>query len=129
LKRKITPPPAPQRTVILQCLAQVYPEALTLDQLVDACESRGYRLSPHIGICKLLHKIVCALVDRPEFVVIKTHVTEDGVSFAIDVHPDDTGKIIGRQGRNAKSLRTIVGAVGQKLHRRYIIVVDEGNLG
>ena len=69
------------------------------------------------------------MVDRPEFVVIKTHAAEEGASFAIEVHPQDTGKIIGRQGRNAKSLRTIVSAVGQKLHRRYVLVVDEGNPG
>jgi predicted RNA-binding protein YlqC (UPF0109 family) len=50
-----------------------------------------------VSISKLLSKIVCTMVDRPEFVVIKTHVAEEGASFAIEVHPDDTGKIIGRQ--------------------------------
>ena len=80
-----------------------------------------------VPVRKLLHKIVCALVDRPEVVVIKMHVTEDGANFAIEVHPDDTGKIIGKQGRNAKSLRTIVSALGRKLRRRYVLVVDEGN--
>ena len=49
-----------------------------------------------IPISKLLHKIVSALVDRPEFVIIKTHVAEDGMVFAIEVHPDDTGKLIGK---------------------------------
>jgi len=82
-----------------------------------------------VSVSKLLSKMVCALVDQPEFVVIKTHIAEEGASFSIDVHPDDTGKIIGRQGRNAKSLRTIVSAAGQKLHRRYVLVVDEGNPG
>ena len=82
-----------------------------------------------VSVSKLLSKIVCALVDRPEFVVIKTQAAEEGASFAIDVHSDDVGKIIGKQGRNAKSLRTIVSAIGQKLHRRYVLVVDEGNLG
>jgi len=81
-----------------------------------------------VSVSKLLSKIVCALVDRPEFVVIKMHAAEEGVSFAIDVHRDDIGKIIGKQGRNAKSLRIIVGAVGQKLHRRYVVVVDQGDL-
>jgi hypothetical protein len=52
-----------------------------------------------VSVSKLLSKIVCALVDRPEFVVIKTHPTEEGASFAIDVHPYDTEKIIG--GRDA----------------------------
>jgi hypothetical protein len=39
-----------------------------------------------VSISKLLYKIVCAMVDQPEFVVIRTHVTEDGASFGIDVH-------------------------------------------
>jgi predicted RNA-binding protein YlqC (UPF0109 family) len=82
-----------------------------------------------VSVSKLLSKIVCVLVDLPEFVVIKTRAEEEGASFVIDVHPNDTGKIIGGQGRNAKSLRTIVSAIGQKLHRRYVLVVDEGNLG
>jgi predicted RNA-binding protein YlqC (UPF0109 family) len=81
-----------------------------------------------VSVSKLLSKIVCALVDRPEFVSIKTHVADEGASFSIEVHPDDTGKIIGRQGRNAKFFRIIVSAIGQKLHRRYALVVDEGTL-
>jgi uncharacterized protein len=82
-----------------------------------------------VSVSKLLSKIICAMVDRPEFVVIKMHAAEEGASFVIDVHQDDTGKIIGRQGRNAKSLRIIVSAVGQKLRRRYVLVVDQENLG
>ena len=78
-----------------------------------------------VPVSQLLHNIVNALVDLPEFVIIKTHVTEDAMAFAIEVHPDDRGKLIGRQGRNAKSLRTILSAVGSKLHRRYTIEVDE----
>ena len=78
-----------------------------------------------VPVSQLLHNIVNALVDLLEFVIIKTHVAEDGIAFAIEVRPDDRGKIIGRQGRNAKSLRTILSAVGSKLHRRYTIEVDE----
>ena len=77
-----------------------------------------------VPVNKLLYKIVCALVDQPEFVIIKTHVAEEGASFAIDVHPEDTGKLIGKQARNAKSLRIILNAIGMKLHRRYRIEVD-----
>jgi hypothetical protein len=52
LKQQITPPPATQKTIILESLAGAYPTALTLDQLIGACESRGYRrrLSPDIDI-------------------------------------------------------------------------------
>ena len=78
-----------------------------------------------VQACTLLRKIVCALVDRSEFVVIKTHVTEDGASFAIDVHSDDTGNLIGKQGRNAKSIRTLLGAAGMKIRRRYTVVITE----
>lgn len=59
-----------------------------------------------VPISKLLHKIVSALIDRPEFLSIKTFATEDGATFTIDTHLDDTGKLIGKQGRNAKSIFT-----------------------
>jgi hypothetical protein len=39
-----------------------------------------------VSVSKLLYKIVCEMVDQSQFVVIKTHVTEDGAGFAIDVH-------------------------------------------
>ena len=77
-----------------------------------------------VSVLKLLSKIVHEMVDQPEFVIVTTHVAEDGASFAIDVHPGDIGKIIGRQGRNAKSLRIVLSAIGKKLHRRYVIEVD-----
>jgi predicted RNA-binding protein YlqC (UPF0109 family) len=77
-----------------------------------------------VSISKLLYKIVCAMVDQPEFVVIRTHVAEDGASFGIDVHACDIGKIIGKQGRNARSIRTVLSAIGKKLHRRYVIDID-----
>jgi len=62
LKQGIIPPPAPQETIILESLAGAYPAALTLDQLVGACESRGYlrRLSPDIDI----HKSIQWHLDR-----------------------------------------------------------------
>jgi uncharacterized protein len=82
-----------------------------------------------VSVSKPLSKVVCAMVDRPEFVVINSHAAEAGASFTIDVHPDDVGKIIGRQGRNAKSLRIVLSAIGKKLHRRYVIDIDDGAHG
>jgi hypothetical protein len=64
LKRKITPPPPPQKTIILQCLAQAYPNAMTLSELMDACEERGYR-----GRFKTetdLRESICWHLDRME---------------------------------------------------------------
>ena len=74
---------------------------------------------------KLLFKIVCELVDRPEFVVIQTQVTEDGATFTVHSHPDDTGKLIDKQGRNAQSLRIITSGIGRKLRRRYVIAIQD----
>jgi predicted RNA-binding protein YlqC (UPF0109 family) len=81
-----------------------------------------------VPISKLLHKIISALVDRPEFLSIKAIATEDGATFTIDAHPDDTGKLIGKQGRNAKSIRTLLGAAGMKVRRRYTVVITEEHL-
>ena len=78
-----------------------------------------------ISVYKLLFKIVAALVDRPEFVLIKTQVTEDGATFTVHAHPDDTGKLIGKQGRNAQSLRIITSGAGKKLGRRYVVTIHE----
>ena len=60
-----------------------------------------------VSVHKLLFKIVGALVDRPEVVVIETQVTEEGATFTVHAHPDDTGKLIGKQGRNASSIRVL----------------------
>jgi uncharacterized protein len=78
-----------------------------------------------ISVYKLLLKIVVALVDRPEFVIIQTQVTEDGATFTVHAHPDDTGKLIGKQGRNAQSLRIITSGIGRKLRRRYVIAIQD----
>ena len=45
--------------------------------------------------------------------------------FSILAHSEDTGKLIGKQGRTAKSLRTILSAIGMKLHRRYTVILEE----
>ena len=58
----------------------------------------------------LVLQVVTALVDDPESVRIET--VEEGSSLVVNVHvnPDDIGKVIGRQGRVIKSLRTIARA-------------------
>jgi predicted RNA-binding protein YlqC (UPF0109 family) len=78
-----------------------------------------------VSVHNLLLKIVGALVDRPECVVIQTQVTEDGATFTVRAHPDDTGKLIGKQGRNAQSLRIITSGAGMKLRRRYVVAIHE----
>ncbi len=63
---------------------------------------------------ELLTYIAQNLVDHPEEVTV-TQTDEDGeVTLALRVSPDDMGKIIGRQGRIAKEIRTLMRSVAQK---------------
>ena len=57
------------------------------------------------------------LVDHPEDVKVERKISEEDekdVTIEVSVHPDDMGKIIGKQGRMAKSIRTIVKAAAVK---------------
>ena len=74
---------------------------------------------------ELLEVIARAFVDRPDQVSV-TEVEEDqSTVFELRVAPDDLGKVIGRQGRTAKALRTLLGAAGMKLRRRFVLEILE----
>jgi predicted RNA-binding protein YlqC (UPF0109 family) len=69
----------------------------------------------------LVEFIAKSLVDDSE--AVHTHVRERGEQTVIEleVAPDDLGKVIGRQGRTARAIRTLLGAAGQKARRRYTL--------
>lgn len=75
----------------------------------------------------LLLKIVTLLIDHNDVVQITTTQVTEGACFSINVDPEDVGKLIGKQGRTARSLRTIISAIGMKLQRRYALDIVEGN--
>src|ERR1700733_61650 len=77
------------------------------------------------SVFDLLCKIVLALVDRTEAVQITPTPQTDGVCFSVEVHSADTGKMIGRQGGTAKSLRIVFSAIGTKMRRRYSLNIVE----
>ena len=60
---------------------------------------------------KLLEMIARSLVDDPQSVVVDQDNTEHGVLLKLNVAQKDMGKIIGKQGKRAKALRTIMKAV------------------
>ena len=66
----------------------------------------------------LVRRIALALVDNPERVRVGSDVLDTEVVLRLFVTEDDLGKLIGKQGRTARSLRAIVGAAGSKLHLR-----------
>ena len=59
---------------------------------------------------QLVETIAKALVDQPDQVRVNEIVTEKSVVYELSVAPGDTGQIIGKQGRVAKALRTVVSA-------------------
>ena len=68
---------------------------------------------------QLIEDIAKALVDIPEEVAVKEVLGEQVTVLELRVAPSDLGKVIGKQGRTARSIRTILGAAGMKLNRRF----------
>ena len=59
-----------------------------------------------------LEHLVRGIVEHPDDVSVRDKETRRGRTLEVRVHPDDLGKVIGRAGRTAKALRTVVGALG-----------------
>jgi hypothetical protein len=74
---------------------------------------------------QLIEDIAKALVDIPEEVEVKTVEGEQITVLELKVAPSDLGKVIGKQGRTARSIRTILGAAGMKLNRRFTLEILE----
>ena len=73
----------------------------------------------------LISYIVKALVDQPDEVSV-TEIKGDNTSvLELKVAKSDMGKVIGKQGRNAQALRTIMGAAAGKTRRRYVLEIVE----
>lgn len=70
---------------------------------------------------EILETIICNLVDNKEAVEIKELEGEKSVVFEVKVAEEDMGKIIGKQGRLAKSIRTVMKAVAGKEQKRVTI--------
>jgi uncharacterized protein len=74
---------------------------------------------------ELLEAIARALVDNPGQVQVRAIEGEQVTVLELRVHPSDLGKVIGRQGRMANSIRIILGAAGMKLRKRVILEILE----
>ena len=74
---------------------------------------------------ELLAWIARRLVDDPDAVRVETEERDDTTVLRLYVAPDDVGKVIGRQGRLARALRTVVRAGGARAQRRHVLeIVD-----
>lgn len=70
---------------------------------------------------ELVSIIAKALVDHPDDVTVRTVEKDRLVVYELTVHPDDVGKVIGKQGRIAKSLRTVVTSAAVKMDKRVTV--------
>jgi predicted RNA-binding protein YlqC (UPF0109 family) len=73
----------------------------------------------------LVEAIAKALVDNPDQVQVRAVEGEQVTVLELRVDPSDLGKVIGRQGRTAKSIRTILGAAGMKVKKRLTLEILE----
>ena len=77
-------------------------------------------------LAEALEHLVRGVVDHPDDVVVRDKQLRRGSVLEVRVHPDDLGKVIGRGGRTAKALRTVVGALGHGRNVRVdFLDVDE----
>ena len=74
---------------------------------------------------KLVEDIAKALVDSPEAVSVRELEGEQNTILELRVAPGDLGKVIGKQGRTARSIRTLLGAASMKLNRRFTLEILE----
>ncbi|TMV52006.1 KH domain-containing protein [Paenibacillus mesophilus] len=71
----------------------------------------------------LITVLAKALVDHPEDVVVSEAEEKDEIVYRLSVHPSDMGKVIGKQGRIAKALRTVVTSAAVKHNKRVSVEI------
>ena len=77
----------------------------------------------------LMLEITRALVDDADAVKVEVLTDQEATVLRLHVAPGDIGKVIGKQGRTARSLRTILGAASMKLQRRFSLdIVEAGRV-
>ncbi|HEY6140843.1 MAG TPA: KH domain-containing protein [Thermoanaerobaculia bacterium] len=70
---------------------------------------------------ELIEFLAKSLVDEPDEVELRTRNREGATVIELMVAENDLGKVIGRQGRTARAMRTLLAAAGNKQRRRYIL--------
>lgn len=79
---------------------------------------------PSGDVRSLLEQIVKALVDQPSEVSVN-QIDGETTVFELTVAPGDLGKVIGRQGRVARALRSLISAAGVRAHKRFALEIVE----
>ncbi len=74
---------------------------------------------------ELIEMIARALVDNPDQVVVTEVEGEQTTVLELRVDQPDLGKVIGKQGRTARAVRTLLGAAGMKIRKRFVLEILE----
>ena len=74
---------------------------------------------------ELVRNIARALVDNPDEVQVSVIEGEQTTVVELRVDPDDLGKVIGKQGRTARAMRTLLGAAGSRSDQRVLLEILE----
>ena len=74
---------------------------------------------------ELVEAMARALVDKPEDVIVKEVDGKKTTVFELRVASTDLGKVIGKQGKTARAMRTILGAAGTKIGKRCVLEILE----
>jgi len=74
---------------------------------------------------EVLEHLVRGIVEHPDDVRVRERSQRNGKVLEVRVHPDDLGKVIGRSGRTATALRTVVSALGGRSVR--VDLIDQHN--
>ena len=72
---------------------------------------------------ELIEMIAKALVDHPDEVAVNEIAGEQTIVFELRVAQSDNGHVIGKQGRTAQAIRTLLGAAGMKLRKRFVLEI------
>ena len=79
----------------------------------------------HSSLKDLIEFMAKSLVDNPDSVQVNEVAGEQTTVIELKVHQDDLGKVIGKQGRTARSMRTVLNAAGTKLSKRCVLEIVE----
>lgn len=74
---------------------------------------------------ELVRVIAQSLVDHPDDIVVTETETEEELTVLLQVAPDDMGKVIGKQGRIAKAIRTVVRAAAVKIDKKVNVEIQQ----
>lgn len=72
---------------------------------------------------ELITYLARSLVDAPDAVTVEEQETEDSIVYILSVAPDDLGRVIGKHGKIAKAIRSIVKSASYKLSKKVVVEI------